>query len=56
MLGVYAPDADGKGHMFHPAPAPTQLAVEQVVERASKRILRFLRRRGGSPSRPLAET
>jgi hypothetical protein len=44
--GVFAPDADGKGQMFHPAPAPTQHDVEQVVERASKRILRFLQRRG----------
>src|SRR5450759_3950009 len=44
--GVYAPDGDGKGQMFHPAPAPTQQDVEQVVERASKRILRFLQRRG----------
>jgi hypothetical protein len=42
----YAPDGDGKGQMFHPAPAPTQQDVEQVVERASKRILRFLQRRG----------
>jgi len=31
--------------MFHPAPAPTQQAVEQLVARASKRILRFLQRR-----------
>ena len=37
---------DGKGQMFHPAPAPSQQNVEQVVERASKRILRFLQRRG----------
>ena len=44
--GVYSPDGDGKGRMFHPAPAPTQQEVEQVVERASKRILRFLQRRG----------
>ena len=44
--GVYSPDGDGKGQMFHPAPAPTQQEVEQVVERASKRILRFLQRRG----------
>jgi hypothetical protein len=44
--GVYAPDGDGKGQMFHPAPAPSQQDVEQVVERASKRILRFLQRRG----------
>jgi hypothetical protein len=44
--GVYSPDGDAKGQMFHPAPAPTQQEVEQVVERASKRILRFLRRRG----------
>jgi hypothetical protein len=32
--------------MFHPAPAPTQQEVEHLVERASKRILRFLQRRG----------
>jgi hypothetical protein len=32
--------------MFHPAPAPTQQDVEAIVERASKRILRFLQRRG----------
>jgi hypothetical protein len=44
--GVYAPDGDGKGQMFSPAPAPAQQDVEQVVERASKRILRFLQRRG----------
>ena len=44
--GVYAPDCDGKGFMFHPAPAPTQEDVEAIVERASKRILRFLQRRG----------
>jgi hypothetical protein len=44
--GLYSPDGDGKGQMFHPAPAPTQQEVEQVVERASKRILRFLQRRG----------
>jgi hypothetical protein len=44
--GVYSPDGDGKGQMFHPAPAPTQQEVEQVVARASKRILRFLQRRG----------
>ena len=44
--GVYSPDGDGKGQMFHPAPAPTQQEVEHLVERASKRILRFLQRRG----------
>ena len=32
--------------MFHPAPAPTQDEVEVLVGRASKRILRFLQRRG----------
>jgi hypothetical protein len=32
--------------MFHPAPAPTQADVEAIVELASKRILRFLKRRG----------
>ena len=44
--GLYAPDRDGKGFMFHPAPAPTQADVEAIVERASKRILRFLQRHG----------
>src|ERR1035437_3161955 len=44
--GGYSPDGDGKGRMFHPAPAPTQQEVEQLVARASKRILRFLQRRG----------
>ena len=29
-----------------PAQAPTQQDIEAIVERASKRILRFLRRRG----------
>ena len=43
--GVYSPDGDGKGQMFHPAPAPTQDDIEQLVGRASKRILRFLQRR-----------
>src|SRR5512136_2421450 len=32
--------------MFHPAPAPSQEEIEQLVERASTRILRFLQRRG----------
>jgi hypothetical protein len=32
--------------MFHPAPAPTQQEIEAIVCRASKRILRFLQRRG----------
>jgi hypothetical protein len=32
--------------MFHPAPAPTQEDIEYLVERVSKRILRFLQRRG----------
>jgi hypothetical protein len=44
--GVYSPDGDGRGQMFHPAPGPTQQEVEEVVQRASKRILRFLQRRG----------
>ncbi len=34
--------------MFHPAPAPTQEDVEATDERASKRILRLLQRRGVS--------
>ena len=46
LAGVYSPDGDGKGRMFHPSPAPTQEDVEQLVQRASKRILRFLQRRG----------
>ena len=37
---------DGKGQMFHPAPAPSQPEIEAIVERTSKRILRFLQRRG----------
>jgi hypothetical protein len=37
---------DGRGQMFHPAPAPTQDEIDQLVGRASKRILRFLQRRG----------
>jgi hypothetical protein len=44
--GLFAKDHDGKGFMFHPAPAPTQQDIEDMVERASKRILRFLQRRG----------
>ena len=44
--GLYAPDGDGRGQMFHPAPGPSQHDVEQVVQRTSKRILRFLQRRG----------
>jgi hypothetical protein len=44
--GLFAKDRDGKGFMFHPAPAPTQPDIEDMVERASKRILRFLQRRG----------
>jgi hypothetical protein len=44
--GLYSPDGDGKGQMFHPAPTPTQQEIEAIVGRASKRILRFLQRRG----------
>jgi hypothetical protein len=44
--GVYGPDRDGRGHMFHPAPAPSQEEIERLVEKVSKRILRFLQRRG----------
>jgi hypothetical protein len=44
--GVYGPDRDGQGRMFHPAGAPTQADIEQLVARASRRILRFLQRRG----------
>jgi hypothetical protein len=44
--GVYGPDRDGKGRLFHPAPAPSQEQIEGLVEKASTRILRFLQRRG----------
>jgi hypothetical protein len=44
--GLYGPDRDGRGLMFHPAPAPSQEDVEKLVERVSQRILRFLQRRG----------
>jgi hypothetical protein len=44
--GLYGPDRDGKGLTFHPAPTPTQEEVEQLALRVSKRILRFLQRRG----------
>ena len=44
--GLYCPDRDGKGLMFHPAPAPSQEDIEQLALRVSKRILRFLQRRG----------
>jgi hypothetical protein len=44
--GVYGPDRDGKGRMFHPAPAPSQEQLEGLVDKASTRILRFLQRRG----------
>jgi hypothetical protein len=37
---------EGKGLMFHPAPAPSQEEIESLVGRTSKRILRFLQRRG----------
>jgi len=43
--------------MFHPAPAPSQEDIEQLVEKASRRIPRFLQRRGvitlvSAPARP----
>lgn len=44
--GGYAPDSDGKCQMFQPAPTPTQEEVEALVARTSKRILRYLQRRG----------
>jgi hypothetical protein len=44
--GVYAPGRDGAAPIFHPAPGLAQADVEAIVERASKRILRFLQRRG----------
>jgi len=44
--GVYSPDGSGQSHMFHSAPAPSQQEIETLVCRASKRILRFLQRRG----------
>jgi hypothetical protein len=44
--GTYFPDGKGKGKLFHLAPAPTQDEIEALVGRATKRILRFLQRRG----------
>jgi len=44
--GTYGPGRDGGVPLFHPAPGPTQNDVEAIVHRASKRILRFLKRRG----------
>jgi hypothetical protein len=41
--GLYTPGHDGET-IFHPAPGLTQQDVDVVVERASKRILRFLLR------------
>jgi hypothetical protein len=39
-------DANGKGRIFFPAPPPSQKDIENLVEKVSKRILRFLQRRG----------
>jgi hypothetical protein len=39
--GTYGPD-----QAFHPAPAPSQQEIEQLVACVGKRILRFLQRRG----------
>jgi hypothetical protein len=39
-------DANGKGRRFHPAPAPSQEDIENLVEKVSKWIFRFLERRG----------
>jgi hypothetical protein len=44
--GAYAPGRDGGSPIFHPAPELTQEDVLAIVARASKRILRFLQRRG----------
>ena len=44
--GVYAHGRDGGSPILHPAPGLTQQDVEAIVERTSKRILRFLQRRG----------
>jgi hypothetical protein len=43
--GCYAPGRDGGSPIFHPAPELTQDDVLAIVARASKRILRFLKRR-----------
>jgi hypothetical protein len=43
--GLYSPGPDSVP-IFHPAPGLTQQDVEAIVGRASKRILRFLQRRG----------
>ena len=44
--GAYAPGPDGGAPIFHPAPELTQEDILAIVARASKRILRFLQRRG----------
>jgi hypothetical protein len=43
--GTYGPGRDDGAPLFHPAPGPSQDEVEAIVQRASKRILRFLERR-----------
>lgn len=44
--GVFSAHIDGKVRMFHPAPTPSQGEVEALAWKISKRILRFLERRG----------
>jgi hypothetical protein len=43
-------DANGKGRLFLPAPVPSQEDIENLVEKVSKRILRFLQRRASTSS------
>jgi hypothetical protein len=44
--GVYRPDERGGPPTFHATPPPSQADVAAVVLRASKRIVRFLQKRG----------
>ena len=41
-----APDAAPSAPLFYPAPKPTQEDIEFVVQRARKRIPRYLEKRG----------
>jgi hypothetical protein len=43
--GVYAPGPDGS-RVFHQAPTPSLADIEQVASRTSRRVLRYLEKRG----------
>jgi hypothetical protein len=44
--GVYHPGPEGEAPVFQTAPKPTQEDIEGVVQRAKRRILRYLEKRG----------